>query len=200
MISAQAAFDCLSITDRLERIVRGTTHVELHLFAYLGCLLSLYRGRMVADWSYGFAGTKNGSPYSREVEDAFRQMASTGWFVERDGLHRLSDGGRSELNELREISQNTDRDQFLAGACSTVLTMPIGQVRAALAREPDLKAASIAESARPLLDETSCELLHDQFSSLSKAVGVEVADLLIPAVVWLTCLVLEASPAQGTAA
>ncbi|MGV3625550.1 MAG: hypothetical protein ACO1OB_32365 [Archangium sp.] len=183
-----AAYDCLEIIARLHRFAKGATVSELHLFAYLGCLLSLYKGRTTTDWSYDFAGTRHGGPYSRAIQDALDAMQNNGWTRISDDFISLSDEGQQQCRELSELSQNADRTQFLAAACSTALTMPIGRVRGALASEVDLKTTSVAENARPLLDATSCSLLHDQFAVLSEAVGVSVHDLMVPAVVWITHL------------
>ncbi len=56
-----AAFDALQIIASLQSIYRNVAEAEVHLFAYLSCLLSLYSGQPVGDWGYDFAGTTTGS-------------------------------------------------------------------------------------------------------------------------------------------
>jgi hypothetical protein len=65
--------------------------------------------------------------------------------------------------------------------------MPIGSVRDALHQEPSMRRSRVHKQPRTLLG-TSEDALYQQFGSLSDVIGLGVADLMIPSVVWLTYL------------
>jgi hypothetical protein len=185
MVNPYAAFDSLYISAALGTNIRRPVVAEIHAFAYLACLLSLYRGQPVSDWGYGFAGTRDGSPFSPEIEGAVRAMASTGYLHVSEGDIGITDSGRAELSTFQELFQNRERATYLEPACSSSLTMPVGVIRHALTQEPTLKPTSRLATTRPLLDGPYLPRLYDQFAALGHTVGVEHKDLLIPATVWL---------------
>jgi hypothetical protein len=188
MLSAYAAFDCLYVGMHLERVLRNFAEAEVHLFSYLGCLLSLYRKQPVANWGYGFSGTRNGAPFSVELNESLVALKAAGMLrSERDFL-QLTETGKLECQGLSELSINHERLACLGGACGCLLTMPVGVVRNALFQEPMLKPAVRLNDARPLLDGPGLGLIYEQFAVLSNAIGVNVSDLLLPATVWLTYL------------
>lgn len=198
MINPDAGFDCLSIALRLQQSLSNVAPGELHLFAYLACLLSLYRGNAVSDWGYGFAGTRNGSPFSPEIGSAQQRLVSLGLLSYKKDYLTISEVGREEYKELRRLSQNALREPYVEAACSSVLALPVGLIRTALSEEPMLRPSAQLASTRPLLAGPGLVLLHEQFEILSAAVGVEVRDLLIPAAVWLTYLSRVAEQRQAS--
>jgi hypothetical protein len=188
MVSPYAAFDSLYIAAALKANVQYPVVAELHVLAYLAVLLSLYRGQPVADWGYGFAGTRDGSPFSPEIDGAIRALSGAGLLKASEGRIENTESGAAELSALQDLSQNRERVSYLEAACSSTLTMPVGVIRHALAQEPTLKPTSRLVTTRPLLDGPYMGRLYDQFEALGKTVGVEHKDLLIPATVWLSYL------------
>lgn len=185
MVNPYAAFDSLYILAALGTNVKRPVIAEIHVFAYLGCLLSLYRGQPVADWGYGFAGTRDGSPFSPEIDEAIRALTAAGYLHSSEGDIAITESGRAELSTLQEFFQNRERISYLEPACSSTLTMPVGMIRHALTQEPTLKPTSRLATTRALLDGPYLPRLYDQFAALGRTVGVEHRDLLIPATVWL---------------
>jgi hypothetical protein len=158
---------------------------EVHVFAYLACLMSLYRRQPVSDWGYGFAGTRDGSPFSPEIEEAIRALAATGCFHFDGREIEITESGKAELSMLQDLSQNRQRIAYLEPACASTLTMPVGIIRHALSQEPTLKPTSRIATTRPLLDGPYLPRLYKQFATLGHTVGISHEDLLIPATVWL---------------
>lgn len=185
MVNPYAAFDCLYVSAALGATVRRPVVAEVHVFAYLACLLSLYRAQPVSDWGYSFAGTRDGSPFSPEIQVAVRAVAAAGYLHFAEGEISITDSGRAELTALQELSQNRERITYLEPACSSTLTMPVGVIRHALSQEPTLKPTSRLATTRPLLEGPYLPRLYEQFAALGHTVGVEHQDLLIPATVWL---------------
>jgi hypothetical protein len=188
MISPEAAFDCLFISLRLQGSFGNSAPGEIHLFAYLGCLLSLYRGRPASDWGYSFAGTRHGSPFSPAIDHALGDLLALGVLSSKGEYVVVGEEGATEYGELRRLSQNALREEYLEGACSSLLALPVGLIRSALSEEPMLRPSIKLGSTRALLVGPGLDVLHQQFQDLSNAIGVEAHDLLVPATVWLTFL------------
>jgi hypothetical protein len=188
MLNSYAAFDSLYIGMYLEAALRNVAEGEIHLFAYLGCLLSLYRKRPTSDWGYSFSGTRNGTPFSVELNDSIAALKSAGLFRSDREYLNLTEPGKTECDNLSRLSLNHERTAYLDGACGCLLTMPVGVVKDALFQEPMLRPVLLFNDARALLEGPGLTLIYDQFAQLSEAIGVEVKDLLIPATVWLTYL------------
>jgi hypothetical protein len=188
-VEPAAAFDSLAICRELSARFKGAAESEVHLFAYLACLLSLYRGWPVSSWGYGFAGTKEGAPFSKELDAAISALDRLGYLERHEGLFILGVEGEKLREELLQIASNRKRLEFLVGACSATTVMPLGLVREALSRSPDLSSVAAGEHTRALLDKPSIALLHEHFAMLSEAIGIQIEDLIVPAATWLTCLV-----------
>lgn len=188
MLSAYAAFDSLYVGRYLERALRNFAEAEVHLFGYLACLLSLYRKQPVSNWGYSFSGTRNGAPFSVELNESLAALKAAGMLRSEGEFLQLTETGKTECQGLSELSLNQERLVCLDGACGCLLTMPVGVVRNALFQEPMLRPAVRLNDARPLLEGPGLSLIYDQFSELSNAIGVNVSDLLLPATVWLTYL------------
>jgi hypothetical protein len=185
--SYQAAYDVLWITRRLESVIDGVTTAEVHLLAYVACLLTIYRRLPATDWGYGFIRSQWGAPFSAAIDGALNGLLGSGFLVSRREVVITSSSGRQFVEFLAGVAEHEWRTQFLDGACSSVLAMPIGSVRDALHQEPSMRRSRVHKQPRTLLG-TSEDALYQQFGSLSDVIGLGVADLMIPSVVWLTYL------------
>ena len=185
--SPDATFDCLFLANRLES--RGETFkaAELHLLAYLGCLLWLYSGRVVSDWGYGFVGTDVGAPFSRAVRDAVDRLAIGGHFGQETDRLRLETSGKALATRLAALELNKERTEHLAAAFETTTAFSIGMVSNALSHEPGLSKAYALSGGRVLLEDTLQHELYGQFEVLRRELP-HTQDLRVPAVVWLTAL------------
>src|SRR5580692_11461396 len=124
MLSASAAFDSLYVGFSLERVLHNFAEAEVHLFSYLGCLLSLYRKQPVSNWGYGFSGTRNGAPFSVELNESLAALKSAGMLESDREFLQLTEVGEAECQGLSELSLNQGRLACLAAACGCLLTMP----------------------------------------------------------------------------
>lgn len=183
-----AFFDCLAISAKLERSLGDVAIPELHLFSYLGCLLSLYRSMPVTAWEYSFTGTKEGSPFSVDIDDAKSELVLGGYCTEEDEFVQLTADGRGEYGILKTLDINRRRDEFLDAACSSALALPIGYIRNAVSHDSEMIAATKFSRARHLLAEPARESLYESFGCLTELIGEEARDLLFPAVVWIRYL------------
>jgi hypothetical protein len=187
-INPFACFDCLAIGIRLQRNFDYIGNSEFHLFSYFACLLSLYRGNPVAEWQYSFAGTKQGSPFSEDIDEAIQRLLKVS-LLNQHGLRiTISDRGIVEYETLLSLRINAERDVYIEGACTSALALPMGAVRHAVYQEPQLKASLVLNDSRRLLEGPGVATLHDHFSALSQAIGIDAGDLIVPATVWLSYL------------
>jgi hypothetical protein len=187
MPSSYASFDFLFIAQELSSKLGSATLGEIHLFAYLGCLLSLFKGLPVADWGYGFAGLESGAPFGPELQEAYADLERAGLVSSVSNGVVVSDVGRQRLEILNALQTVALRKPFLAAACESLLSFPVGLVRSAMSMEPGLRPVISVGGIRPLLAMTSLEQLHEHFDALSSVLGV-TSDLLVPSTVWLTYL------------
>lgn len=185
-----AVFDSLYITNRMQSLLGNVIRADVHLLAYLSCVLSLYKGNPVSSWGYQFAGTAQSTPYSPSIEHAIGALLEIGSFVEDNGYISVTWQGTDQYGELQWLGQNQRREPYLKGACSSILALPIDIVRRAINVEPELRGASNLASKRLLLDDSNpgFTLVYEQLDTLSRAIGVEVSNLMVPAVLWLTLL------------
>ena len=195
-----AFFDCLAVSTELRCLLDAVAPAEVHLFTYLACLLSVYRGRPAAAWGYSFAGTRNGSPYSPELESSKAMLLQGGYVsLTEAGYLKLTSHGCQEYETLAGFSVNSQRIEFLAGACASVLTLPVGWIKAAITSDSQMRLAAQLKTTRPLLTQAAVDEFYDDFQLLAGALGADVPDLMIPAVVWLRSMKESADVASGGA-
>jgi hypothetical protein len=184
----QAAFDVLSITRRLEQALDGVTRAEIHLLAYVACLLAMFRRVPAAEWGYGFIRSQWGAPFSAEIEGALVMLAEGGLVRIRRETLAMTTAGEEMLGFLDGTVEHGWRIQYLEGACDSALAMSAGVIRDALRQEPGLRRASVHHEPRNLLGAGEDAALYEQFGILSSVVSVEVSDLMVPSVLWLSYL------------
>jgi hypothetical protein len=192
-----ATYDAMYIAARLELRYGGFAAPEVHLLAYLACLLSLYRGAPATDWGYGFVGTSLGAPYSQGIDLAIRAMLDRGLLVERESVLHSTEQTANHLTDLSTLSIYDGRMPCLKGACASMSALPSGLIRAALSREPELQRAAALRSTRHLLDEPGLALLHDELGLLAQLIGGRQVDLRLAAIVWVTSLAEDAMTRQS---
>lgn len=186
-----ASFDLLATAFHLRPSLGSLVHEESHLFGYLACLLFLYSGRPVSEWGYSFVATPHGAPYSVDLDSALRYHSEVGFLAKHGMLYSLTDRGEEEYRALSTLSDLASRDTYLEAASSSSLAVPVGLVRRAISRDPDIHAARALPTRRLLLSETALDALYAHFSALRRAVGEAGTDLLVPSVVWINYLARE---------
>lgn len=188
MANAYAYFDCLSICDRLESAVGDADISEIHLFAYLSCLLSIYKQHPASSWEYSFSVTQYGYPYSPELDEEFRTLITRGCLDLKKRVVNITSTGRDEYQVLKRFSVNSERETFVEAACSTALVMPLGMVRKAIAATPDIRRAAELDRSVQLLDQIAENDIYGEFKALRAMPELDTTEMMLPAVVWLTYL------------
>ena len=195
-LNPNATFDCLYVARRLQTQAGAFTAPELHLFAYLACLLWLYKQRAVADWGYFFVGSEFGAPFSQEIGTTVKELLERGYFL-RDGAKvRMTEPAEENLRYFGHLALNQERIECLRAACASATAFSIGMVGSALAHEPELSRAQALPRSRRLLEEAGLSQLYDQFDVLRQALHQRGSDLRLPAVVWLAALYQASDPVE----
>ncbi len=189
MINHYAIFDYLSISGKLQDGLKNFSEYEVQLFSYLSCLLSLFKKKNVSEWEYSFVATEYGAPYSVEINHANSYFIENAYVSLRDdGYMELSKDAFLKYENLKQLYMYRERELFIDGACSSLLALPIGQINAAIRGSEEIKSSIQLSQNEPLFTEHGIRSIHDQFVFLSKEVGLEITDLMIPAVVWVSYL------------
>ena len=189
MINPAAYFDSLSIVLRLQKRLGEPSTAEISLFSYLSCLLWLYKKNPVSTWGYDFALTPRTYPFSADLQNSIMTLRANGFIRLSDEFYiHITPQGEQEYQQLKEFSTMAEREPFLEGACSSLLALPYGVIRNTLQQEPDVRATMELSQSRALLTENDMDSLYEQFNALSAAIGIDMNDLMIPAVVWLKYL------------
>jgi len=190
-------FDCLYLSKRISELTGMANVADVHLFAYLSCLLFVYNGFPAGDWGYSFAGTSLGAPFGADLQDCLGAASMADLLrQDADRFLELTAAGTGELSFLQGLNSCEERIAYLEAAAATLLSMPTGLVKIAIGREPTLRPALALRVSRKLIESPAVELLYEQFRSLTAVIG-SGRDLLIPATVWLTYLNQEAPTPNG---
>lgn len=184
----RASYDVLALLHHFPSTLDGADDAELHIFAYLACLLSVYAGQPAADWGYEFIASPGGAPFAAELDDALRWAENVGFVSSRGSRRRLTQKGEAEYTALSGLSSHQRRMTHIEPACASTLSIPLGWVRRGLSQTPALRSASLRDSRRYLSDEAAIDALYDQFGALKRVIRGDVKDLLVPAVIWLEYL------------
>jgi hypothetical protein len=190
-MSPAATFDALCISVQLTMALGSAGRSEIHLFAYLACLLALYETKPVTEWEYSFSGTQDGAPFSPELNKSIDALIHSGSLVSKPDavdFYTVDGSGVEERDALRTIESLVSRERYLEAACASLLSIPIGRVRMGLRREPSMARVAPGRPPRQLLEGIAFDELYAQLQALSDMLGNTVTDLLVPAVVWLSYL------------
>ncbi|KQZ73829.1 hypothetical protein ASE06_15985 [Sphingopyxis sp. Root214] len=193
ILSIEAYFDCLSIAAGVPSSVAPASTRELHLLGYLARLLALFEGEPLADWGYAFALTSRGFPHSAAFEIARIELAGEGHIEQCEPETFVATArGRDELMELMGLSFLASRSRWLNAAADCSLALPMGSIRYALTSRNDLLGSGGSGQPRELVTPAYLDRVHSERTLIEDALGGESADLLAPAVAWLSIYVLEA--------
>lgn len=199
-----ATFDVLYLASLLGQ-QNPPSRLELQTFAYLACLMSVYRGEPASSWGYAFTAVPPTLPFSPAIEAALADLVTS------RRLHRTRPGGASggaeayalttygddELKFLSELEAFSPRVDFLRAAGKTALFTSAPAVVNSLAYEPQLAQALKLDNPRLLLTQVSTEPLYREFSALVEVLGTEHEELIVPASLYIKYLQQRAQDDLG---
>jgi hypothetical protein len=201
--SPAATFDVLFLTSALGR-QSPPSNIELHTFAYLACLLSVFRGRPASEWGYTFSAIPPTLPFSPGIEAALAELVASGLIQatapvldeDTDGVmlarHQVVDAGSQELAVWRGLTTFSGRVAYLEAATKTAVFSSLPGVVNSLSNEPQLRLAMRTDGPRMLLTSVTSGPLYEQFGALVEALGPEHEELVVPASLYLNFLTQQA--------
>ena len=194
-VMVSAGYDALMIANRFQQMGERVAIAELHLFAYLSCLLTHYgREDPEFDWSYDFVATPSGAPYAPALDEESQRLRAAGRLIGNGTALGLSAEGARELETLSALSVCEGRTKYLETACTASTLMPLPTINYAVSREPQLRRALQQSATRKLLVSAGIQLLREHFLAVERAIrerSSSSSDLLVPTAVWLEYLVRE---------
>lgn len=186
-IIPEAFYDCLLMLTAVPRSVAPLSSVELHLFAYLACAISVLQGHPAGDWGYGFILAGTGRPFSPAINNAER-IVLTRNLAGRDDrglLHAHQPAARNEVKLLSNFGFVGQRQTWGRTAVECALALPVGSIRQAMLSQPGVSQAVELHQARALMSADDVARIHRERQEVETLVG-KTADILAPAVAWLT--------------
>lgn len=187
--------DVLHILAELRKSLQPISVIETHLFAYISCILGLWKGTPLAEWGYDFAVTSEGFPYSAEFEEARLAAISRG-LITTDGDGRMT-GDRLLLEEEIEGIFSSDRwvsRRLLAqDAVGCALSFPMGSIRFAVGQSPGVRVPAQLQQSSALFTHSAIDQIYEEYSVVRRAMERDTATMLAPAVVWLSARILGSS-------
>lgn len=193
-IEPKAYFDSLLIMDEIPQSMKPISFVEYHLFSYLSCVLSLFRGDSISNWGYNYTVTQYGFPFSNDLQNAINLITRKGFiFSDDNGLFQPSnDLIKEELNNFSYKSSISHRRSLISTALKCGLNIPSGAIRNAIKHSPGISLPSSLSQSASLLDDTdNISLIYDEYKVISDMIGKNNKDLLSPAVIWLSARVMR---------
>jgi hypothetical protein len=192
-IVPEAYIDGLVILNDAPNSIVPISLQMLHLYAYLGCILALFKGTPAADWGYQFAVTSEGFPFSVALDHARATICSR-------GTADIDEGGQmrprqpelaAELDAVMQIGSWHHRRVYLRTATECALALPIGAIRHAVSRSPGVSEAFFLGQRKRLLEPIDTSLLYQEYEIISQVLGGAEQDVLSPAVIWLSARILR---------
>ncbi|HHT5701856.1 MULTISPECIES: hypothetical protein [Enterobacteriaceae] len=193
-IEPKAYFDSLLIMDEVPQSMKPISFIEYHLFSYLSCVLSLFRGDSISNWGYNYTVTQYGFPFSNDLQNAINLITKKGFiFSDDNGLFQPSNEIiKTELDNFSYDTSLLNRRDLISTALKCGLNIPSGAIRNAIKNSPGVSLHSSLSQSAPLLDDTdNIELIYDEYKVISDMIGKDNKDLLSPAVIWLSARVMR---------
>lgn len=188
MPNPNAYYDCLAICANLEKYLGNTSRTEIHLFAYLSCLLSLFKEHPVSMWGYSFSVTSTSYPYSIDLDEEIVNLVNSDCLYRDNDFLKVTELGKKQYKFLSSLSQYAERELFIKGSCSTTLALPVGFVRKVVSHESEIASAVDLDQRSLLLGEGAINDMYRQFAIFSSIIEADTREMIVPAVLWLTCV------------
>ncbi|MFI7419068.1 hypothetical protein [Nonomuraea sp. NPDC049684] len=193
--SPEASFDALFVVSEVSGERGGISLSAVQIFIYLACLLGLYDRKPVASWGYTFFSTPASSPFSLELFHAVEFLKSRHLLASNEDKLQITETGKRELKRWLELGRFKDRIPYLRGSTGASAAMPVSSVEEGVSHEPHLARAVHLDVPQELLEDANLTQVYDQFAVLKTTLGNDIPDYMVPAVVWLSFLLEQASSA-----
>jgi len=186
-ILPEAFYDSLSLARKLDEYLDGFREDEIHLFAYFSMLLFLYKKNSLSDWRYQFTSSE-GYPFSQDVDECIRMHIRNGNIEYYSNFLKITARGADEFNQFKNMELFKKREKFLSAACTASIAIPYSLTQKALKNEPRLDHARQMNDKRWIIPDGQSSVYED-FAAISNKIGIDMDDLLIPAVTWINLLI-----------
>lgn len=197
--SPEAYCDVVTILVDAPASLMPMSIIELHLFSYLGSILSLFQGCPLGDLGYSYVVTSDGFPFSVQLEDARSLLVGNGSIIIDDQgymLPRMPEM-RVEYDKLLTLDSLSERRALFNAATQCALALPVGSIRHAISQSPGMASAIDMQRRSDLFNPDDVSLLYDEYRVVSSVLNPESRDILSPAVIWLSARVMRGEDSQN---
>jgi hypothetical protein len=189
----EAFYDSLSIGSKLHNALGTFKREEIHLFSYFSSILFLYKGNPLADWKYRFILNSQGFPFSDELDNAITRHILNGILKDGNIFLDFTARGSEEFDKIRAFSYLSKREEYIEASCVTNIILPYSKTIRALSHDPEIRKLQKLNTKQ----EIDNEIVYSQFKELSRLIGIQTKDLIIPAVNWVNYLYEEISQEEN---
>lgn len=187
---SSASFDALAVMHLVAKRSKPG-RVDIHVLAYLACLLSVFDGWPASIWGYQFSAVPPTLPFSPLLNSALDDCLTAGLIARGDSnteILEITPDGRAEHEFLVNMKTLAPRLPYLSAASATTVLYSLPAVLNSVSREPQLQQAAIAGTPRLLLDRLSSDQLYKDFEILQAVMKDLPPDLVVPASLYLRFL------------
>ena len=186
-IQSEARTDCFLIVNALISQNNQMMRSELHLIAYMSCLLHIFKSGTFLDWGYPFYGTEDGAPFSDELEAVFSSLLDSGQILPTGESYVATINFCSVATKISTLGTVAPRLECIQASMASVCYFGSGIVREALEQEPVLRRARTAGTRRKLLAEEGLGSLYFHFKFIKERLP-EMNDLRASSLLWISSL------------
>ncbi|WP_279466171.1 hypothetical protein [Aeromonas veronii] len=192
-ISPESYIDVLAVLNKAPTSLQPISHTEIHLFSYLGCVISLFKGNPINSWGYKFSISSNGYPFSHNINEAIRNLFSRNYLImDENGYYLKTKALINEFHLMSQIKESwPERISCINTSLECALALPIGSIKSAIEQSPGIDLKYKLNQRGELLEEDDIGNLYNEYSVIREALGYDSIELLSPAVIWLSARIMK---------
>lgn len=190
-MKVEPVFDVLYLLDITQK-VDDLRYDELHVFSYLSCMLSLWRGHVLSDWNYTFILSSSPVPFAADIGSSTVWLVDQG-LVEHDpmiGRVQITPLGSAKLNDIAHLGQISWRRKFHDVVAYLLGRFSINRAVLATLHDPLLQQMGRTHQRSDLLDPITVRLVREDFNQLVKVIGQTADQVPLESVsaLWMQAL------------
>ena len=186
----------------MPRSLAPVSKIDMHLFSYFACVISLLGGRPINNWMYRYTITDDGFPYSADLDDAIDMSIKNGLFkIKPDNTLAFQRNAlEAELDLITNIrSSISDRFEFLRTSLRASLLLPIGKIRNSISVTDSSKNIyqTLNQGRFVFEDESEISSIYAEYESVLDAFEDHNHGALSPLIVWISTRLIEVQEDAG---
>jgi len=182
--------DAIWLGQNMPSSLLPVSRIDMHLFSYLACIVSLLNGNAINSWRYRYTINDEGFPFSANFDEALSAAIRGGFF--KDSLTgKLNFNQRklsSELEILKSIHRpSAKRFDHLSNSLRAALMLPIGQIRNSVSQSVSTKEVyrKLDQRRFSFQDQDEIDSIYNEYRVVYEAFDEDPGELS-PLIVWIS--------------